>query len=270
MSDNRYIFLSCSEYEPKERMAVSWVLQELGCDICCDKKPGEKIRPWRSEVLDMIEGCSLFFAVCHEGRPDTVPQKLASEFAWELNKPRVTVYLYDQIPPYEPDNPGFFDSSLKDPDFSEKCRLGLEAKGFFSEKPAPMPEKHYDLGMTYYRDRSDRLSMTRVTKRDCNTRTHEAWGFPSYRPLTDEEVYCAVRWTNERYYLITRSDEPDYRPTREDLQFAAVIRRLKGDAPAELEKRYVREPDIPKPGRPFPAGYPYKDEFEYLSSDDDD
>ena len=270
MSDNRYIFLSCSEYEPKERMAVSWVLQELGCDICCDKKPGEKIRPWRSEVLDMIEGCSLFFAVCHEGRPDTVTQKLASEFAWELNKPRVTVYLYDQIPPYEPDNPGFFDSSLKDPDFSEKCRLGLEAKGFFSEKPAPMPEKHYDLGMTYYRDRSDRLSMTRVTKRECNTRTHEAWGFPSYRLLSDEEMYCAVRWTRERYYLIDRSDEPDYRPNREDRQFAAMIDKLKGDAPAELEKRYVQEPDIPKPGRPFPAGYPYKDEFEYLSSDDDD
>ena len=70
-----------------------------------------------------------------------------------------------------------------------------------------MPEKHYDLGMTYYRDRDDRLSMTRVTKRECNTRSHEAWGFPSYRPLTDEEIYCAVRWTKERYYLISRSEE---------------------------------------------------------------
>ena len=79
-----------------------------------------------------------------------------------------------------------------------------------------------------------------------------------------------MRWTKERFYLISRSDEPDYRPNREDRQFAAIIGRLKGDAPAELEKRYVREPDIPKPGRPFPAGYPYKDEFEYLSPDDAD
>ena len=270
MAGERYIFLSCSAYEPEERAAVSRVLRELGCDIRCDEQTGGKVRSWRSEVLDMIEGCSLFFVVCHEDRPDTVPQKLASEFASALKKPKVFVYLYDQVPPYKPDDPGFFDSSLNDPDLPEKCRLGLEAKGFFSDRVVPMPEKHYDLGMTYYRDRADRLSMTRVTKRECNTRTHEAWGFPVYRLLTDEEVYCAVRWTHERYYLISRSEEPDYRPTRDDRQFASVIGRLKGDAPAELEKRYVRGPDIPKPGRPFPADYPYKDEFEYLSPEDAD
>ena len=270
MAEDRYIFLSCSEYEPEERMYVSRVLRELGCDVCCDERADGKIRPWRSEVLDMIEGCSLFFEVCHEDRPDTVSQKLGSEFASELNKPKVIVYLYDEVPPYKSDSPHFFDSSLKDPAFPEKCRLGLDSKGFFSDRAVPMPEEHYDLGMTYYRDRDDRLSLTRVTKRECNTRTHEAWGFPSYRPLTDEEIYCAVRWTKERYYLISRSEEPDYRPNREDLQFASVIGKLKGDAPAELEKKYVRELYIPRPGRPFPAGYPYKDEFEYLSSDDDD
>ena len=268
MAVDRYIFLSCSEYEPEERMAVSRVLRKLGCEIRCDEQAGGKTSPWRSEVLDMIEGCSLFFAVCHEDRPDTIPQKLASEFASELKKPKVFVYLCNVVPPYKPGSPAFFDSSLNDPAFPEKCRLALEARGFFSDGAVPMPEKHYDLGMTYYRDRSDRLSMTRVTKRECNTRTHEAWGFPSYRLLTDEEVYCAVRWTRERYYLISRSNEPDYRPNREDRQFASVIGKLKGDAPAELEKRCVCEPDIPKPGRPFPAGYPYKDEFEYLSTDD--
>ena len=104
----------------------------------------------------------------------------------------------------------------------------------------------------------------------CNTRTHEAWGFPSYRLLTDEEIYCAVRWTKERYYLISRSDAQDYRPGRSDRQFAAVIGRLKGDAPAALERQYVDEPFIPEPHRPFLPGYPAKDEFEYLSSDDDD
>ena len=112
MAEDKYIFLCCSEYAPEERMAVSRVLRELGCEIRCDEPAGEKIRSWRSEVLDMIEGCSLFFKVCHDDRPDTVTQKLASEFASQLEKPKVIVYLYDQIPPYKPDTTGFFDSSL--------------------------------------------------------------------------------------------------------------------------------------------------------------
>ena len=266
----RYIFLSCSEYEPEERTAVSRVLRGLGCAVRCDEQEGGDARPWRSEILDMIEGCSLFFSLHHEDRPDTVSQRLASEFASKLKKPKVFVYLYDQVPPYKPDRPDFFDSALHDPDFPEKCRLGIEAMGFFSDRALPMPEEPYDLAMTYYRSRSDRLSLTRVTKRECNTRTHEAWGFPSYRLLTDEEIYCAVRWTKERYYLISRSEAQDYRPGRSDRQFAAVIGRLKGDAPAALERQYVDEPFIPEPHRPFPPGYPAKDEFEYLSSDDDD
>ena len=253
MAEERYIFLSCSEYEPEEQIAVARVLRGLGCDVRCDELKSGKTRPWRSEVLDMIEDCSLFFGVYHNDRPDTVPQMLASAFAEELKKPHVTVYLHDQVPPYKPDNPTFFASSLNDLYFSEKCRLGIEARGFFSGQTIPMPDTHYDLAMIYYRDRSDRLSMTRVMKRECNTRTHEAWGFPIYRPLTDEEIYCAVRWTNDRYYLISRSEDPDYRPNREDRQFASVIDKLKGDAPAALERQYVHEPDYPKPGRPFPA-----------------
>ena len=56
MAGERYIFLSCSAYEPEERAAVSRVLRELGCDIRCDEQAGGKVRSWRSEVLDMIEG----------------------------------------------------------------------------------------------------------------------------------------------------------------------------------------------------------------------
>lgn len=96
MAENRYIFLSCSEFEPEERAAVFRVLRELGCEIRCDEQAGGKVHSWRSEVLDMIEGCSLFFAVCHEDRPDTVTQKLASEFASALKKPKVIVYLYER------------------------------------------------------------------------------------------------------------------------------------------------------------------------------
>ena len=128
MAEDRYIFLSCSEYETKEQMTVSRVLRELGCEVCCDENTG-KARSWRSEVLEMIERCSLFFAVCHEDRPDTVPQKLASEFASALKKPKIFVYLYEQVHPYKPDSPSFFDSSLKDPAFPDKCRLGLDSKG---------------------------------------------------------------------------------------------------------------------------------------------
>ena len=34
----RYIFLSCSEYEPEERTAVSRVLRGLGCAVRCDEQ----------------------------------------------------------------------------------------------------------------------------------------------------------------------------------------------------------------------------------------
>ena len=270
MTEDRYVFLNCSEYEPEERSHVACVLRDLGCEVRYDEHAGEA-RPWRSGILDAIEGCSLFFEVNHNERDCTIGQELAKEFAYKLRKPMVFVYLYDRLPEKREDTPAFFDSSLKDPEFPEKCRRGLEAEGFFSGKAVPMPEEHYDLGMTYYRDRRDwELSWSRKVTRDCNLRTHEAWGFPTYRPLTDEEVYCAVRWTRERFYLISRSDQPDYKPNREDRKFTEMIDKRKGEAPAELERQYVREPYIPEPHPPFPAGYPDKDEFEYLGSDDDD
>ncbi len=270
MAEDRYIFLNCSEYEPEECAQVSSVLRDLGCNVRYDGQAG-KARPWRGEILDMIEGCSLFFEVNHNDRQCTVGQKLAEEFAYELKKPMVIVYLYDRMPKDPKDRPDFFDGSLTDPAFPGKCRRGLEAEGFFSDDAPAMPEEHYDLAMTYYRDRKDReFAWSRKVTRECNLRTHEAWGFPAYRLLTDEEVYCAVRWTGESYYLISRSDEPDYKLNREDREFSGMIDKLKGDAPAELERRYVSEPDIPKPHPPFPSGYPYKDEFDYLSSDDDD
>ena len=35
MAEDRYIFLSCSEYEPDERIAVFRVLRALGCEVRC-------------------------------------------------------------------------------------------------------------------------------------------------------------------------------------------------------------------------------------------
>ena len=103
-----------------------------------------------------------------------------------------------------------------------------------------------------------------------NLRTHESHGYLGHYPRSDEDVYAAVRYgKKEQFYLCSRSNEEDYRPGRKDVEFTERVRDLNGAATQELKQEYDSKSGIPKPGGPFPAGYPYKDEFEYLSSDDD-
>lgn len=270
--DDPYIFLSFAPFEFEEGLRTLRILEQAGCRIAYDRDMLTG-RPWTTEICDAIEGCSVFFEVNIENSGFSLTKKLAEEFASLLKKKRITVYLYPSIPEKKDNWDDFFDSSLSDPSYPDRCRKALTSVGYFSDAQAGrLQTSRHDLLLSYYSSREAReRAFGGQLPRHCNLRTHETWGYRSACSLDDEDLYCAVRWTPERFYLEERDPGQDYKPRQRDKEFTEKIRKLNGEAPEELEKRFVSPYDwIPKPHRPFPSGYPYMDEFEYLSSDDDD
>lgn len=265
-----YIYLSFAPFDLKEGLAALSVLNGLGCRVRYDETMLTG-RPWTSEICDAIEGCAVFFEVNAPKYHFSLTKELAHEFANRLRKKTVIVFLHDSLPEEGSRYPTLIDSSPDDPSYPERCRLGLENAGYFSAVPEEPASDKYDLMLAYYRTFKDKEdAFGGLLPQSLNLRTHESNGYLGYYPRSDKDVYGAVRYgKKERFYLRVRSSEKDYRPDRMDILFTEKIRDLNGDAPAELEREYHPVSDMPKPHRPFPAGYPYKDEFEYLSSDDD-
>ena len=265
-----YIYLSFAPFDLEEGLAALSVLNGLGCRVRYDETMLTG-RPWTSGICDAIEGCAVFFEVNAPEYHFSLTKKLAHEFADRLRKETVIVSLHDSLPEEPSRYPTLINSSADDPSYPERCRLGLEDAGYFSADPKAPSQDHYDLMLDYYRTFKDKeRAFGGLLPQSLNLRTHESHGYLGHYPRRDEDVYAAVRYgKKERFYLRGRSSEKDYRPDRKDILFTEKIRDLNGDAPADLEREYCPDYDRPRPHGPFPAGYPYKDEFEYLSSDDD-
>ncbi len=268
-----FVYLSYAGYELEEGLLTLRVLNEAGCRVRYDEELFVG-RPWTSGICDAIEDCSVFFEVNRSGDDGfSLTKKLASSFASLLDKKTVTVYFRPSVTDDRPEMPSFFRSALSDPAYPDKCREALDAAGYFSAVREPRGEEsRCDLAFSYYADRSGRdRRFGGLLPRHCNPRTHDSWGYRSACPLSDEQVYCAVRWTSEKFYLRERSADQDYKPRPGDRAFTDKIRQLDGKAPEELIREFSPESlRTPEPHPPFPAGYPYKDEFDYLGSDDDE
>lgn len=269
--DEPYIFLSFAPFDLWEGLTVLSILNGLGCRVRYDENMLTG-RPWTGEICDAIRDCSVFFEVSGPEYHFSLTKTLAHEFMRRLDKKDIIVRLHERIPEEQSGNPTLIYSSLADPSLPERCREGLEDTGYFSAGPEdPSPEK-YDLMLDYYKSGKDwERAFGGLLPQSLNLRTHESHGYLGHYPRSDEDVYTAVRYGNkERFYLSRRSDAEDYKPDKSDKLFTEQIRSLNGNDPEELERKYRTYSDIPKPWGPFPAGYPYKDEFEYLSSDDED
>lgn len=266
-----YIYLSFAPFDLEEGLAVLSVLDRLGCRVRYDEKILTS-RPWTGEICDAIEGCTVFFEVNAPKYHFSLTKNLAYEFAGRLKKEKVIVRLHERIPEKQSGYPTLIYTSLADPAFSERCRLGLEQAGYFSAGPQdPSPGK-YDLMMSYYKTLKDwEEAFGGLRPQSLNLRTHESHGYLGHTARSDEDVFAAVYYgKRQNYYLTARSGTEDYKPKRADKLFTEQVRTLNGDVPSELERKYIPASDRPKPWGSFPAGYPYKDEFEYLGSDDED
>lgn len=268
--DEPYIFLSFAPFDLKEGLAVLSILNGLGCRVRYDEKMLTG-RPWTSGICDAIEGCSVLFTVNAPDYHFCLTKKLADEYAGLLEKRDVILWLHDSIPDRQSKYPTLIYSSLADPSLQERCRQGLEAAGYFSAVPGDPSEVKYDLMLDYYETVKDwERAFGGLLPQSLNLRTHESHGYMGHYLRSDEDVYSAVHYgKKERFYLRRRSSMEDYKPGKADERFLESIRRLNGNDLEELERKYVPASDIPKPWGPFPAGYPYKDEFEYLSSDEE-
>ena len=266
-----YIYLSFSPFDLEEGLALLSVLDRLGCRVCYDEKMLTG-RPWTGEICDAIEGCAVFFKVNAPEYHFSLTKNLADEFVGRLKKKNVVVRLYERIPEEQSGYPTLIYTSLADPALPERCRQGLEEAGYFSAGPQEASPEKYDLMMSYYKTLKDwEEAFGGLRPQSLNLRTHESHGYLGHTTRSDEDVYAAVRYgIRQNYYLAARSSTEDYKPKAADRQFTERIRALNGETPGELERQYMRGSDIPKPWGPFPAGYPYKDEFEYLDSDDED
>ena len=265
-----YVYLNFSPFDLKEGLAALSILNGLGCRVWYDEKMLSG-RPWTSGICDAIESCSAFFEVYALKYRFSLTKELAHEFANRLEIPRISVFLHDKMPEEESKYPKLIYTTPDDPSYPERCRLGLEAAGYFSAEPQDPSADKYDLMMDYYRTFKDyENAFGGRLPQSLNLRTHESHGYLGHYERSDEDVYAAVRYgVHTRYFLRRRSSMEDYRPKRKDILFTESILELNGDATAELEREFEKRSDVPKPGRPFPSGYPYKDEFEYLSSDED-
>ncbi|MBR6090003.1 MAG: hypothetical protein IKP86_08725 [Anaerolineaceae bacterium] len=264
-----YIFLSFAPCEIEEGIFTLSVLNRMGCRVWYDERMLTG-RPWTGEICDAIGGCTVFFEVSGPGYHVSLTKNLASEFASLLEKKIIYARLKAPEKNSSYSSPTFFYSSIDDPEYPDLCRKALEHTGYFSAKPAGSEPEKYDLMLDYYKSFEDwKGAFGGRLPQHLNLRTHESHGYLGHYPRSDEDVYTAVRYgKKERFYLRRRGDEEDYKPNREDKLFMEKIRKLNGEEPDDLRRKYVREPEIPKPHGPFPAGYPYMDEFEYLSSDD--
>ncbi len=267
--DEPYIFLSFDHYELREGLSTLRILNEAGCHVWYNENLLTG-RPWTGEICDALEGCSVFFEVNSEDNGFSLTKKLANAFAWEWEMKRVFVYLNSTVSQDKNSMPTFIHSSLTDPAYPDRCRLALESAGYFScTREEREQTGHYDLILKYYQSKEDcDRAFGGLLPRHCNLRTHRSWGDGREYRLDDKDLYCAVRWGYKDFYLSKRSPDEDYKPRSYDREFDEMIRDLSGQVPWELEKRFAPESAF-RPNLRFPAGYPYKDEFDYLSSDDD-
>lgn len=269
--DEPYIYLSFAPFEMAEGLITLSILNEAGCRVRYDENMLTG-RPWTGGICDAIEGAAVFFEVNGPEYHFSLAKDLAYEFAHSLGGKHITVRLSENMPEKRSGYPALIYSSLKDPSYPERCRQGLEAAGYFSAQRVEPSAKKYDLMLDYYLTKEDRdLAFGGLLPQSLNLRTHESHGYLGHHLRSDEDVYSAVRYSfrKERFYLCRRSPMEDYRPGRADKLFMEKVRKMNGADPEDLERKYASGARIPKPWGPFPAGYPYKDEFDYLSSDEE-
>ena len=268
-SDEPYIYLSFAPYEIREGLAVLSILNDAGCRVRYDEKVLTG-RPWTGEICDAIEGCAVFFEVNAPEYHFSLTKKLSSEFAVLLEKKKIYAHLKEPASNDAYFSPTFFCCSADDPSFSSLCRQALDHTGYFSAGSEESFEKKYDLMMDYYETMEDsNRAFGGLLPQSLNLRTHESHGYLGHSLRSDEKVFAAVRYgRKERFYLSSRSSMEDYKPKKEDILFTERISKLNGTDP-DLERKLIPDRKISKSWGPFPDGYPYKDEFEYISSDDD-
>lgn len=265
-----YIYLSFAPFEIEEGLSVIDVLNRLGCRVRYDEKIPDG-RYWTSDICNAIEGCSVFFEIIPPEYHFSLTKELASEFASRLEKRKIFAHL--QIP--ETSNayssPVFFYCPTDDPSFPEFCHKAIEYAGYFSSDQTEPAIGKYDLMLDYYQTSEDwNRAFGGLLPQSLNLRTHESHGYLGHYPRSDEDVFTAVRYgKKEHFYLRGRSDKKDYEPNQADKQFIEKILNQNGASTREIAQRFESVPKVPKSGAPFPSDYPYKDEFEYLSSDDD-
>ena len=262
-----YVYLSFEPYDLKEGLATLSILNGLGCRIRYNEKMLTG-RPWTGEISEAIEGCSVFFEINAPGYHFSLTKTLAHEFAGLLEKKTVIVRLKNSIPDEPSGYPTLIYTSPDDPLYPDLCRQALEHTGYFSADPKKPSVGRYDLMLAYYKTSEDRKhAFGGLISQKLNLRTHESYGYLGHYPRSDEDVYTAVRYGKiEYYYLYGKSTEEDYKPNSADKQFSEKVL----DPEWKGLKEFDFEPWIPKPGRPFPEGYPYKDEFDLLGSDEDE
>ena len=265
--DEPYVYLSFAPYALKEGLAALSILNELGCRIRYNEKMLTG-RPWTSEISEAIEGCSVFFEINAPGYHFFLTKTLAHEFADLLEKKTVIVRLKNSIPDEPSGYPTLIYTSPDDPSYPDLCRQALEHTGYFSAGPEKSSVGRYDLMLAYYKTSEDwKHAFGGLISQKLNLRTHESYGYLGHYPRSDEDVYTAVRYGKKEYfYLYGRSTAEDYKPDRADKQFSEKVL----DPEWKGLKGFDYEPWVPKHGRPFPADYPYKDEFDLLGSDEDE
>ncbi len=263
-----YIYLNFSRYEMEDGLSVLDALNSIGCRVRYDENM-QSGRFWTGDICDAIEGCTVFFEVIPPEYHFSPTKILASEFAGLLQKKKIFAHLCTPESHDTYSTPAFFYSPLNAPSFPDLCHKALDHTGYFTAGQERATIGRYDLMLDYYQTAEDMdRAFGGLLPQSLNLRTHESHGYLGHSLRNDEDVFAAVRYgRKERYYISERSAAEDYKPDRRDKQFTEKIPDLNGKG-QDPERKTVSGAKDPKPGRPFPPDHPYKDEFEYLSSDE--
>ena len=247
------------------------VLNQLGCHVRYDR---EILRGmlWSGMRSDAIAGCSLFVHIHTKSEWGSHILLTNYYFADLLNKPVLFIEMDDEEFCWYDSGSTNVAGRPEDPDFSEKCRRALERRGFYevgsqsvlgTERP---DGPKYDLGLSFFLEYEDRA---RLNKREqlinCNLRTRGATDFRgnSIPPLTDEDLYTAIKWKRECFFLLPKNRADDYQLQEEDRRFMNRLLEHIGKPIPEIAAEYAQKKAELES---YWNSYPYMDEFEYMDS----
>ena len=285
MGSEPYIYLSFSEWDHDIAAETVRILNETGFRVSYDRSV-LKGRLWCRTRSDRIEDSSLFLTINTPCERTSHIRDAEYHFAELLEKPIVIMETDRREWKYYGEDSEGFGSDPSEPDFAEKCLKAIERRGIVPDMRTENEDsdtgkrpirrrirerdRKWDLGITYHEHYGDGDRLFK-NPRNCNLRTRET--YDSFKNKldepSDEELYRAIGWKCIRFDLFTRSRGIDYYGNDADKEFMRRLCTLGGKPVPEIKAEYEKEK---KRIEDFWRTYPYKDEFEYISSgpDDDD
>ena len=281
--NEKYIFLSFSEWDADIAAETVSILNELGFHVSYDRMVLDGVL-WSGSRSDKIEDCSLYVTLETPCERFSHIRYAADSFAELLEIPYVTINTDETAWEYCREENGNIGSRPDEADFAEKCLRVFEMYGMLPDtgneeengygSPRSFKkkkEREWDLGLKYYKDYGDdRRWFKHENQRYCNIRTREVtdWRGNKLDDASDEEMYRAIGWKRIEFDLFPRSNRMDrFLSIEEDSRFRQRLCTLGGKPVPEIQEEYRKERNRIED---YWRDYPYMDEFEYVDSRFDD